>query len=398
MSSVLEDRLHQSILRTNQIAFDSCQLKEENELLEKEQVIFSATRAKLQNDLQVITDYNGKIATEAAANNSLADSAMKQMSNLESQINRERDEFKKELVELNRLVENDRKMREFLLQKQQLKKDLEASKPVAKVDVPRAVVMSDSDRVRLEFLSSFFEAIRSATGINSIDRLIGYFTEKEIVNYSLFTRLNLDREEAKKVNQLANSIRAQVYEIRATYSALSSRDQNSSSSLADDAFNTKIVVISKLLTSLRLVIQVIFKKLFPEIMDSNEYLSPSILASSAGSEGIRIGTVTDDNIVGYLAAIEKRVTELVVVCTSGETIGEQANRKKSICIVHGKMSQFKLPSSTEDADEDGEARDSNDHGPTRPFTRDELKSKTLQSIQKNQDKLKAKRANLKFIG
>lgn len=392
---ILEDRLHQSILRTNQTTFESSRIKQENEILEKEQAIVSALKSKLTIELKTVTDSVNRLASEAAINNAAADSALKQMNNLDLQISKERDEFKKELTELNRLIENDRKMRDFIVQRQ-LMKQAEMNKPIVREIEKPVACISAAEKARIQELMLFFDSLQSATGIKSIERIIGYFAEKEMINYSLFTKVNLDRETVKKIKRECERINEEIKHIRSTFSTVGNAIKVDKTNLSNDDFTLKTIQLSKLLASLRLLIQAVFEKLFTTHIDPAEYIGASVLAASFGSNGTPIGTVTEDNLVEYLAAIELRIEELITVKISvSPTTGKDIRKKMSI--VNGKMTQFKLPSALEDDNDEGEARDSNDHGPNRPFTREELRIKTLQSIRKNEDKLKAKRANLKFI-
>lgn len=420
MIKLLEDRLHQNVLRTNQASFDSRQLKGENELLDKEARIYKTLMGKLEMELKAVVDSNFRLAAEAASNNTAADSALKQMSHLDSQINRERDEFKKELTELNRLIENDRKMREFIVQREMLKTAEQDKLALNAREIrPTTATITPVDKARLEELTEFFAAIRFASGIVSIEKLIGYFTEKEMVNYSHFTKVNIDREETERVTRRNEEMSRQIQEIRS--SIASTHERRDAAPVSDpsaavilqseklsEEFGVKSASISKLLASLRLLLQPIFHKVF-DSCDPLGYISPSILAASFGSTGIPIGTVTEGNLLAYLSAIESRTDEIV-----GEYCRELAEdptggdkmrgaRKKSapntLSLVNGRMLQFKLPSAADDNEsEEGDARDGNENNTTnRPFTRNELKIRTLHSIQKAQDKLKAKRANLKYV-
>jgi hypothetical protein len=121
-----------------------------------------------------------------------------------------------------------------------------------------------------------------------------------------------------------------------------------------------------------------------------------------------IGTVTETNVIAYLAGVEARVEELVMCYQAAtpekENRGDEARKsvpiiapKNSLAIgssaVIQQMLHFRLPSAVEE--EEGDERRlgrSDESDSLRPLTRNELRAKTLESLQRNVERGKNKKS------
>jgi len=100
-------------------------------------------------------------------------------------------------------------------------------------------------------------------------------------------------------------------------------------------------------------------------------------------------TISEVNMITFLAAIEHRTNDLVKMHDqlrqeAGEA--EPADTGKAKVANSGQL-QIKLPSTVEEYSDD---EDDDDEDDQRPFTRDELKAKTMRGISKKQKKSKMK--------
>merc|ERR1712232_1159318 len=91
----------------------------------------------------------------------------------------------------------------------------------------------------------------------------------------------------------------------------------------------------------------------------------------------------------FLAVVEHRTNDLLKLydqLNEGEEADYNTNETKSKPAHSGQL-QIKLPSTVEDYSDD---EDDDDEDDQRPFTRDELKTKTMRGISKKQKKSKLK--------
>merc|ERR1711907_571806 len=99
-------------------------------------------------------------------------------------------------------------------------------------------------------------------------------------------------------------------------------------------------------------------------------------------------TISEVNMMTFLATIEHRTNDLLKLydqLREGEDPEEYANESKAKAPHSSTNLQIKLPSTVEDYSDDED-----DDDEQRPFTRDELKTKTMRGITKKQKKSKMK--------
>ena len=443
---ISENRLHEWILRFNQTLSDNTGLKEQIELLRKEKGIFQSIHAKMVKELETQNAEISQVIEKSNSAYAARDLAQSQMGQLKAQADKEHAEFEKEWNELARLIENDKKMREFIQQKDLFKHHRSAdsrgspstdSKPETPITPPVDV---GSVKAQIAELQSVFEAIRLATGISSIEQLLVYFVTKEKRNYSLFGKSNLniaDLEKAQVAIDLAkrdivryrgiSTVSPAVGVMVAPVGSADSDDGTKAESILvscerkAEEFGLKIILLNKLVSSIRIVIQSIFECSFAN-SNYREYLNSAVVAASVSTP---IGSVTEANLIDYLAAIETRVDECVaeylqrcpvIDLKKAAKDAGRMNSRKSISsvasatkvaapagssVVMHQILQYRLPSAVDDdANDDdvahcGAGGDDNDH--LRPLTRSELRSRTMESIQRNQERNKMKRSNSKYI-
>merc|ERR1711977_719327 len=92
-------------------------LRDEIDTLRRERAVFDDIYRKLENELQQKKKEMANIIEQANAAYEARDSAQAQMAALKQQADKEHAEFEKEWTELGRLIENDKKMKEFMRSK-----------------------------------------------------------------------------------------------------------------------------------------------------------------------------------------------------------------------------------------------------------------------------------------
>jgi len=444
-----ENRLHDLIQRFNQTLAENMKLKGSIELLRKEKETYDHIHSRMSIELSTKSSEIESIVEKSKSAYAARDAANSQKEQLKIQADREHAEFEKEWQELARLFENDRKVREFVLQKETLKKTkmgnmddpLSSSALQSGTIRPSTGSLTTSEENRLTELEKLFDSVRTATGLRSLDDLVSFFIEEEKENYSLFNKLNQNINEIEKISFQIKAVEENIESLRNSvhHSVLSSDYSPGGSSAStrsgnreidalemevvvseqtSDQIGSKNVFLAKLISSIRTLIQSIFSRIFPNPTDCLTYIAPAVVASSAGVSGIPIGSVIETNMAEYLAAIEKRVDEIIEVYRV--IFPERYQRKSvlpkgakgshgrsmngtmslgSLAVVPGvipgsgilpsiaqqKILQYKLPSAVDDESvEENGFRDEVEVG--RPLTRDELRVRSMLAMQKNQEK------------
>lgn len=391
---ILENRLDKSLQTFNEAIAANRKLREQIDLLRRERLVFDDIYRKLENELQQKKKEMANIIEQANAAYEARDSAQAQMAALKQQADKEHSEFEKEWRELGRLVENDKRMKEFMRQKvrtaeakvSESQKDDTQKKKATKgfTDSQKFQGAITANQNKVAAFEEDFARIQAATGICDIDELVQTFSNGEDQNYGLFKYNNLLRADIEKLEQQI----ANYQEEHVTLSGSSNRKEDTErlkvlESLEEkwtdierkaDSFDIKYQEAQQTLTHVRDQINAIFVKLQCTVED---------LPSGCGTG------ISEANMNLFLAVVESRTNDLMNVYEQIKGDEDDDFDTMRASRVQGSSSnlQIKLPSTVEDYSDDEEDEDEDDQ---RPFTRDELKAKTLKGISKKQKKSRMK--------
>merc|ERR1712203_841621 len=115
---VLENRLDKSLQKFNESVGVNKELRDMIDSLRRERVVFDNIYFKLDKEFEQKKKEMANIIEQANAAYEARDAAQAQMTSLKQQADKEHQEFEKEWKELGRLIENDKKMKEFMRQKE----------------------------------------------------------------------------------------------------------------------------------------------------------------------------------------------------------------------------------------------------------------------------------------
>merc|ERR1711871_1390268 len=305
------------------------------------------------------------IIEQANAAYEARDSAQAQMAALKQQADKEHAEFEKEWRELGKLIENDKKMKEFMRQKVRTREQDNRAAETQKVleakgirkqmkstwDPAKSIVDTTSFQEKVTSYEEDFAKIQAATGICDIDELVQNFINAEDQNFTLFKYNNELSAEIEKLEQ-------QKADYQQEYTALS----GSGTSKADTdkvkildtleekwsdidkkavLYNDNYQDANQTLMHIRSGIESIFRRISCSVDD---------LPSGTGTQ------ISEVNMMTFLAVIEHRTNELLKL--------------------HDQLREG------EDGEDYSDDEDDDDEDDQRPFTRDELKVKTMRGITK----------------
>ncbi|CAE7861948.1 ODA1, partial [Symbiodinium sp. KB8] len=211
---ILENRLDKGLQKFNEAIAANRTLRE--------QQVFDDIYRKLENELQQKKKEMANIIEQANAAYEARDSAQAQMASLKQQADKEHAEFEKEWRELGRLIENDKRMKEFMRtkvrgnQEGESKDEDKHKKKITKHtwDTTKSLVTMTSNQDKVASYEEAFARIQAATGICDIDQLVQNFIDAEDTNFSLFKYNNELSAEIEKLEQ-------QIAEYKEEYITLS---------------------------------------------------------------------------------------------------------------------------------------------------------------------------------
>jgi len=392
---VLENRLDKSLQKFNEAIAYNKSLRETIDGLRRERVVFDSIYKKLEQELQQKKKEMANIIEQANAAYEARDQAQAQMAALKQQADKEHQEFEREWKELGRLIENDKKMKEFMRQKERHKMLEDQQGDMAQEDEGRMkkkvaksawTVAKDKASMhmnmeRVQVYEEAFAKMQAATGIADIDELVENFIAAEDQNFSLFTYANeLSGDIEKHEGEIAD-LKSQLEHLKGTGGGqvnvekqkmfLDLEEKWSRIDKMAEHYELKYQQSAKTLTAVRAGIQSIFNRLH-----CKSFGPPDMSA------------VSESNMIQYLGIIEARVSEVLQVHNAVQGVdGDDEDHPPAAPRPQGggAQLQIKLPSTVEDYSDDEEEDDEDDQ---RPFTREELKLKTIRGIQKKQEKSK----------
>jgi chromosome segregation ATPase len=390
---ILENRLDKGLQKFNEAIEANRGLREQIDTLRRERVVFDDIYKKLENELHSKKKEMANIIEQANAAYEARDSAQAQMAALKQQADKEHAEFEKEWRELGKLIENDKKMKEFMRQKVRTRS--EDGREAAKADEGRqrkkqmtgtwdpakSMVDTTSHQEKVTSYEEAFSKIQAATGICDIDELVQNFINAEDQNFTLFKYNNELSADIEKLEQSIADYKEEFIQLSGNSTKKEDADKVKILETLEEKwsdidkkgvlYNDKYQDANQTLTHIRSGIESIFRRIGCAQDD---------LPSGTGS------SISEANMITFLAVIEHRTNDLLKLydqLRDDEDDYESPGKAKT---GHASTNlQIKLPSTVEDYSDD---EDDDDEDDQRPFTRDELKTKTMRTLGKKQKKQK----------
>lgn len=395
---VLENRLDHAVQNFNVAIAANKTLREQIDTLRRERLVFDDIYRKLENELQHKKKEMANIIEQANAAYEARDSAQAQMAALKQQADKEHSEFEKEWHQLGQLIEEDKRMKDVMRQKarnveketkeithshpKDLDKSLQKSSRNA-WDTTKGSPGGNGNGERIGVYEEAFARIQAATGICDIDELVQNFINAEDQNFSFFKYNNLLREDIEKYE-------AQIGEYKEEHTAL-----NGSSSKKEDTERLRVIehLEEKLAEIERKgdAYDIKYQESQQTLEQIRSRIDSMYLKMQCTAEDLPSGCgigISEENMMAYLAVIEQRTNELLKLYDAAcqEDDEEEIIRPPRPPASSSSM-PIRLPSTVEEFSDEEEEEEDDDQ---RPFTREELKAKTLKGISK-----KAKKSRMK---
>jgi chromosome segregation ATPase len=390
---VLENRLDKSLQKFNDAIAANKVLREQIDTLRRERLVFDEIYRKLENELSQKKKEMANIIEQANAAYEARDSAQAQMAALKQQADKEHSEFEKEWRELGRLIESDKRMKEFMKTKARgqereqtlalaATQDKSMSQKKANTqnawDTGKSIMGSTANQDKTAAFEDAFAKIQAATGICDIDELVQTFSNGEDQNFGLFKYNNLLRVDIEKLEQQISDYKEEYI----TLSGTSNRREDTEKLKVLEALEERWTEIERKADSYDIKYQEAQQTL-SHIRASIDSIFSKMGCSSEDLPTGCSGGISEANMMSYLGVIENRMQELLKAYDAMRGDEEEDVAAPPKPVSSSAILQIKLPSTVEDDDDEEDDEDEDDQ---RPFTRDELKSKTLKNIGKKMKK------------
>ena len=397
---ILENRLEKALVKFNDAIATNKDLRHNIDDLRRERVVFENVYRKMERELQDRKRNMAEIIELSNQSYEQRDSFQMEVAAIEQANRKEQEEFEEQMNELDRMLNTELKLPDGNDNNNSLRssrggsninssfKRDQDSKDTAKYskNIEKGDVLASMERV--QNFEEAFNKIKSATGISDIEELVRNFIKNEDHNFSLFNYVNEQNNEIEKLEEQIQILREEerkfttesgedVHQHKQILRELENK-LSSSESMAEK-YEIRAQDLQRSVESLKRGIQSIYEKL--DIDD----------------DGFGEHNVTESNMNHYLALVEQNANNLMTeygeirtnllqpIVGVDTTADESDSPSKSLVSVLGAgpkvpMGQELLAVQPPKLDE--YQSDDDDGDDTRPFTRDELKSKTIGRLQR----------------
>lgn len=378
LKKTLENRLHLSTEKFNKACTENNKKRESIETLRIDKSNFLHKYRKEEKVLKDLKKDIRKLTEQSTTAYEQRDDAHNKMFMLKDKCEKDIQLFNAEIRELQRIIDDDKKRRNFMKSKEVTRQ----------VTFHATKKEKDSKRLAEEKITNYetaFQAIIDCSGKDDISSVVANFIKVEDRNFALF---NLVNEQNNVIEQLTDEIKL----IKKNISDYKNEDVK----MRDDR--------KKIMEELELEL----KQTQNELQQSEEMLKnvQKILGQlklGTGSLFSKIGCnekamqhllgghlgVEDDNVMKYLGVIEQRTNHLLLssVYIDSQQNFESYDPYETAKIIVGQLPQDDIrplsvdpPSTGDDKDIDDSRSDDELH----PFTAEELKLKVLATVEKKE--------------
>lgn len=325
----LENKLDKSLQKYNEAIAHNKQLREQIDKLRRERVVYDSIYKKLEEELQSKKDEMKAVVKKGYKAKKKRDEAKKKMEELKAEAEKEQEEFEKHWQDLGKLIEQDKKIKEFITQEE----SIEVPEPVENTEFAvlnqkvaksawniakeKASVKLYLDKV--ETYEEAFRKIEEATGISDIDELVKTFVEAEMQNYSLFNTVNDLSGDMEKLEQQINDIKAEIEKYKNHGFSADNQRKKQMKALEQkldrtekksNEYEKRHLNNQEMLDSLKSGIQELFERLGCTLNPHSDLL---------GHPGI-----TDSNILQYMGQIEEKTNNVISTYNSMNPMSTQS--------------------------------------------------------------------------
>lgn len=383
---VFENRLDHALKSFNTILTKNAGLRDEIDNLRVERNRFEDLHKKLEKELNTLRKEISEVIENSTQAYDQREEAQAKMVLMRDKEDKDKMQLNSELKELIRVIDHDKKLKEFMkIKTQERHEDEELISWRRKKEQEAAEKRrKEKEEHSVEAYESKFKEIEQITGETDLDKLVDRFIQVENKNYALFNFVNELNNQVEflqdQIDQIQTDMRMfekqgiELEEQRKHILKELEHKHRCSTQLAEE-YEEKIKANKKILDQSRVGIQSLFTKI-----NCDRSQIDILLLSKEG--------VTETNMSQYLGIIDSRTDELLkwqsILISKKENvpfkerapnyIGEGAQAKQS-------RQNMPIPSTGDgyDAQGDGELEEV-----LKPLTRDELQNRVMDGVKRKE--------------
>lgn len=369
-------------------------LREDIDCLRVERTRFDGLYQKLEKERERLQQKTGEVIDQSTQAYDQRDEAQAKMILLKEKADKDLQQHNAEMKELVRIIDHDRKLREFMNTKgKERQEDEQLVAWRQKKETVEAEKKKASQTDSVETYAAAFERIKEMTGEEDTELLVTKFIEVEDRNFALFNYVSEQNEQIEKLQEQIQEIHDNIERFQSEGVDMEDERQTILKQLEDkqhkaskqgSEYDEKHKEVNKMLDQLKAGIESLFSKIGckPDTLDD-------MLGSQQG--------VTDQNMIQYLGVIEEKTNELLQIQAylaiqraEDDKDYEEYARKQLTLLGTGpeppqQTPAIPAPTVGDEYDSEGSELSDDDN---RPFTRNELIHKAMRSVRKREHDMK----------
>jgi hypothetical protein len=402
---ILENRLEKALVKFNEAISQNKSLRDKIDDLRRERVVFESIYRKMERELRERKQKMAEIIELSNQSYEQRDAYQMEVAAVEQANRKEQEEFEEQMLELGRMLENELKLPAPGAGRNRPAgdgKSMGSSGKGGGGDSPMKstwganTLSTDNSFERVQNFEEAFNKIKMATGISDVEGLVKTFIKNEDHNFSLFNYVNEQNNEIEKYEEQIQALREEerkfaqesgddAHQHKQILKELEAKLASTES--MSEKYEVRCQDLQRMVESLKRGLQSIYEKLDIPMTEDAEV--------DASAAGLNDASVSETNMVHFLGIIEQKSNKLLQVysdikktATLRKTQKDSADGVATLASVLGvgpkvQRGQELLnvnPPKVEEYQSEDEDEDDDDE--TRPLTRDELKIRTLNRLQR----------------
>ncbi|XP_053547009.1 outer dynein arm-docking complex subunit 1 [Bombina bombina] len=382
---VLENRLDRALTRFNSQLAKNAKMREEIDILRIERYRFEQLYKKLEKELLQTRKEIGSVIDESSAAYDARDEAQTKMLQLREKAEKDLNQHTAEIKELQRIIDHDRRLKEFMgikTQERSISEEvLDARRKREKDELEKK--KRDPTEDTIETYEQAFQQIRAVTGEDNLDILVNRFIEVEDQNFALFNYVNEQNNEIERLMEQITEIKKEIEEFKAQGVRLDQehqailknieRKRDNAAKLAD-GYQEQLKGVMKIIDQLKEGIDSLFKKI---------NCDRSILDEMLGSSS----SIRETNIMQYLGLIEQKTNEILAIQSflDSKNYDKPYDPQETARVLLGQLTdmqapvfQIRPPATGDDYDSDEDSLGTEEE--ERPLTQAELRERIMRGV------------------
>ncbi|XP_067873323.1 coiled-coil domain-containing protein 114 isoform X2 [Heterodontus francisci] len=389
--AIMEDRLDRALRKFNTQLTRNGQLREQIDTRRVERTRFEQVHRKLGKELLEIRKEIGSVIDTSTAAYEARDEAQTKMQQLKEKAEKDLALHAAEMKELQRVIDHDRKLKEFMGIKTQERsgEDEVLHGTYKREHKDSARKRKDTKEETVEIYEAAFQQIRALTGEDNLSVLVAKFIEVEDRNFALFNYINEQNSEIERLQEEIADIQAQIeafksqevqreQERKVILKKIETQQEEASKQAM--GYDSKIKGVKKILDQLKTKIESLFNK-----MNCERSILDEMLGSSTG--------IRDNNVMQYLGLIEQRANELLSIQSylASKDYNRPYDPREAAILLMGQNLKnliqpvyIEPPTTGNDYDSDVESPVTDEE--ERPLTQTELRQRIMKGVMKKEAK------------